>query len=207
LLLTQVARVQPTESLLIQAAAGGVGTYMVQLAKIIGVRKIIALVGSHEKVALVKDLGADIVVETSEVDWPERVLAATDGVGVNVVLEAAGGEFGKQSFRLLAPFGRMIMFGARNTHDTFGPEQIQQLIYRNQTITAFNIPSYKPEAVAASAGPLLEFIAGGKLRIFVSGEFPLGKVKEAFEAFISRKTIGKVVLIPSEITTYTAQAV
>jgi NADPH:quinone reductase len=122
-----------------------------------------------------------------------------------VVLEAAAGEFGKQSFRLLAPFGRMIMFGARNTHDTFGPKEIQQLIYKNQTITAFNIPSYEQEAVTASAGSLLELIAAGKLRLFVSGEFPLDGVKEAFEAFASRKTIGKVVLIPNDITAPTAQ--
>jgi NADPH2:quinone reductase len=172
LLLTQVAKLQPTESLLIQAAAGGVGTYLVQLAKIIGVHKVIALVGSREKMALVKALGADVVVDTSEADWPEKVRSTTDGVGVNVVLEAAGGELGKQSLGLLAPFGRMILFGARNVHDTFGPEQIQQLIYKNQTITAFNIPSYRPEAVAGSVGPLLELIAGGKLKLFVAGVSP-----------------------------------
>jgi NADPH2:quinone reductase len=200
LLLTQVARVQPPESLLIQAAAGGVGTYLVQLAKILGVRKVIALVGSPEKVDVVESLGADIVVDTSKADWGERVFAATDGVGVNVVMEAAAGDFGKQSFRLLAPFGRMIMFGARNAHDTFGPKEIQQLIYKNQTISAFNLPSYKPEDVAASVGPLVELIAGGKLRLIVSGEFPLDRVKDAFEAFASRQTIGKVVLIPNDTT-------
>lgn len=197
LLLTQVAKVQPTESVLIQAAAGGVGTYLVQLAKIIGVQKVIALVGSQDKVRFVESLGADVVVDTSRGDWADRVRAATEGRGVDLLLEAASGEFGKQSFRLLAPFGRMVVFGARNVHDTFGPEQIQQLIYNNQTITAFNVPSYKPEKIVASIGPLLSLIASGKLKLFASIQFTLHEVKQAFEALASRKTVGKVVLIPS----------
>ena len=197
LLVTEVAKVRATESILIQAAAGGVGTYLVQLAKIIGVRKVIAQVGSQDKVAFAHSLGADVVVDTSRGDWPDHVRAATDGCGVDVVLEAASGEFGKQSFRLLAPFGRMIIFGARNVRDTFGPEQIQQLIYNNQTITGFNIPSYKPEKIAASLDPLLGLIANGKLKVFASSHFMLDEVKQAFEALASRKTVGKVVLIPT----------
>jgi NADPH2:quinone reductase len=91
----------------------------------------------------------------------------------------------------------MVVFGARNVHDTLGPEQIQQLIYKNQTITAFNIPSYRPEQIAASVGLLLGLIAGGKLRLFAPSQFALHEVKQAFEALASRKTVGKVVLIPS----------
>jgi len=197
LLLTEIARVRPTDSVLIQAAAGGVGVYLVQLARIIGVHKIIALVGSPHKVPLVESLGADIVVDTSQPDWPDRVCAATDGHGVDVVLEAAGGDFGKKCFLLLAQYGRMIIFGARNVHDTFGPERIQQMIYKNQTITAFNIPSYKPEVVAASVGSLLKLIADGKLRLFVARQFTFDKVKEAFEALAGRTTVGKVVLTPN----------
>ena len=206
LLLTQVAKVQATESVLIQAAAGGVGTYLVQLAKIAGVQRVIALVGSEEKMPLVESLGADVVVDTSRGDWVDRVRAATDGRGVDLLLEAASGEFGKQSFRLLAPFGRMVVFGARNVHDTFGPEQIQQLIYNNQTITAFNIPSYKPEKVVASIGPLLSLIASGKLKLFASIQFTLHEVRQAFEALASRKTVGKVVLIPSATEVCSASA-
>jgi NADPH:quinone reductase len=199
LLLTQVARVQAGESLLIQAAAGGVGTYLVQLAKIIGVQKIIALVGSQNKVRFVESLGADTVIDISQDDWSDRVRTATNGRGTDVVLEAAAGELGKQSFRLLAPFGRMIIFGARNVHDTFGPEQMQQLIYNNQTITTFNIPSYNRESIAASIDHLLTLIAGGNLKLFATSQFTLENVQEAFEALASRQTVGKVVLIPSEI--------
>jgi NADPH:quinone reductase len=184
---------------LIQAAAGGVGTYLVQLAKIIGVQKIIALVGSQNKVRFVESLGADTVIDISQDDWSDRVRTATNGRGTDVVLEAAAGELGKQSFRLLAPFGRMIIFGARNVHDTFGPEQMQQLIYNNQTITTFNIPSYNRESIAASIDHLLTLIAGGNLKLFATSQFTLENVQEAFEALASRQTVGKVVLIPSEI--------
>jgi NADPH2:quinone reductase len=196
LLLKEIARVNPTDSVLVQAAAGGVGSCLVQLARIFGAKKIIALVGSQEKVEFVKSLGADHAINSSAPDWADRVRNATDGRGVDVVLEAASGEFGKQSYKLLAPFGRMIVFGARNVRDTFGPDQVQQLIYNNLTITGFNIPSYKTEVIGASVGPLLELIATGKLKLFAEHQFPLDHVKEAFEAVASRRTIGKVVLIP-----------
>ena len=196
LLLKEIARVKNSDSVLIQAAAGGVGSLLVQLAKIFGVKNVIALVGSQEKVCFVQSLGADVVIDSSAADWADRVREATDGRGADVVLEAASGEFGKQSYRLLAPFGRMVLFGARNIYDTFAPEHLQQLIYNNQTLICFNIPSYKPELLAASIGPLLELIASGRLKLFAETQFPLQRVREAFEALASRRTVGKVVLIP-----------
>jgi NADPH2:quinone reductase len=196
LLLKEIARVTPSDTVLIQAAAGGVGSYLVQLANIYGARKIIALVGSAEKIEFVKALGADCVINSGTGEWTDHVRDATGGLGVDVVFEAASGDFGKQSLRLLAPFGRMVVFGARNVHDSFEPEQIQQLIYKNQTITGFNIPSFRPEKIATSIAPLLELITCRRLKPFVGAQFPLDRVREAFEALASRRTTGKVVLIP-----------
>ena len=195
LLLKEIARVNNSDSVLIQSAAGGVGSLLVQLAKIFGVKSVIALVGSQEKASFVKSLGAEVVVDSSAEDWADRVREATDGRGADVVLEAASGEFGKQSYKLLAPFGRMVLFGARNIYDTFAPHHVQQLIYNNQTLIGFNIPSYEPELLAASIGPLLELIASGRLKLFAETQFPLQRVREAFEALASRRTVGKIVLI------------
>jgi|SRR5579864_176664 len=196
LLLHCAAKPQPNQSLLIQSAAGGVGLYLVQLARIMGVKQIIALASGREKIELVRSLGAHLAIDYSEPGWAGKVREATGGSGVNVLLEAASGEVGKLSFELLAPFGRMVMFGAQNVHDTFSPDQIKQLIYKNQTILGFNIPTFPAEQIAKSVPELLGLIRGGKLRLFAENQFELANVREAFEALAGRKTIGRVVLIP-----------
>ena len=198
-LLTFAAKPQPTQSLLIQAAAGGVGTYLVQLAKILGVEKVVALVSSETKVNFVRSLGADVVINYSDRGWADRVRETTDGKGVDVVLEAASGDTGRESFKLLAPFGRMIVFGAKNIHDTLSSEQIQQLIYKNQTVVGFNFPSLPAEAIAKGVPHLLDLIASRRLRLFAGTQFPLVSVKKAFETLASRTTIGKVVLTPDRV--------
>lgn len=196
LLLKFAAKPQVHESVLIQSAAGGVGIYLVQLARIMGVRQIIALASGEEKIDLAKSLGADVAIDYSDKNWPIKVREAINGSGVDVVLEAASGQVSEESFKLLAPFGRMVMFGAKNVHDTFGPEKIKQLIYKNQTIIGFNIPTAPPEQIAKSVSELLGLIRNGKLRLFAENQFPLANVKEAFEALAGRKTIGRVVVIP-----------
>jgi NADPH2:quinone reductase len=194
-LLKLAAKPQHGERVLIQAAAGGVGLYLVQLAKLMDAR-VIALAGSKEKIELVAGLGADIAINYGEPDWIEKVLTATEGDGADVVLEAASGRVGAESFKLLAPFGRMIMFGARNIHDTMRPDQLRQLIQKNQTIIGFNIPTVPTEKVAMCVPPLLDLISQGRLKLFVGSSFPLADVQAAFRALSDRKTIGKVVLTP-----------
>lgn len=195
-LLKFAARPQPHETILIQAAAGGVGLYLVQLAKIMGVKQVIALASSKEKLDLLKSLGADVPINYSERAWADQVRQATGGKGVDIVLEAASGEVGAESFRLIAPFGRVVFFGARNIHDTFSSEKIQQLIYKNQSLIGFNFPTLRPEQIAECVPGLLSLIAGGKVRLFADNIFPLTEVRKAFEALASRRTIGKVALIP-----------
>ena len=195
-LLKFAAKPQPSESILVQAAAGGVGLYLVQLAKILGAKTVIALAGSPEKVNLVEDLGADFAVNYAESNWVEQVRTATQGTGVDIVLEAASGEIGAQSFKLLAPFGRVVIYGARNVHDTFGPDRLQQLIYNNQSAIGFNIPSLRPEQIGACVPELLRLISDGRLRLFASYSYPLAEVREAFEALRSRHAIGRVFLTP-----------
>jgi len=195
-LLKLAAKPQPTESVLIQAAAGGVGLYLVQLAKSMGVGKVIGLASTKEKLDLITSLGADIAIDYSDKHWTDRVCEATNGNGVDVVLEAASGDVGEECFNLIAPFGRMVVFGARNIHDSLSPEKMQQLIYRNQTVIGFNFPSLQPEQIEASVPNLLNLISQGKIRPFANNSYPLADVKTAFRALASRETIGKIVLIP-----------
>ena len=195
-LLKFAAKPQARESVLVQAAAGGVGLFLVQLAKIIGVKQVIALASAKDKLDLVKSLGADIAVNYSDKSWPDQVRKATDGKGLDVVLEAASGEVGDESFKLIAPFGRIVFFGCRNIHDTISSAKIQQLIYKNQSLIGFNIPTLRPEQIGECVPELLNLIAQGRVKLFANTAFPLSEVKKAYEALSSRHTIGKVVLTP-----------
>ena len=195
-LLKYAGRPQGNESILIQSAAGGVGLYLVQLAKLMGAKTVIALAGTKEKINLARSLGADIAINYRDSDWPDRVANATHGHGVDIVLEAVSGAVGEQSFKLLAPFGRLVMFGARNIHDTLSPEKVQQLIYKNQSVIGFNFPSLQPAQISECVPRLLDLISSGEVKLFAKRSFPLAEVTNAYAAFSQRQTIGKIVLTP-----------
>jgi len=195
-LLKYAAKPQPMESVIVQAAAGGVGLYLVQLLRLRGISKLVSLVGSEEKLRFLQGLAAGHVLNYSTTGWPDQARSTIGAEGADVVLEAASGEVGRESFKLVAPFGRMIMFGARNIHDTLSPEQLQQLITRNQQVIGFNFPSLGRERVRACVPSLLELIATRRIKLFAQTAYSLSEVTGAFEALSSRETIGKVVLIP-----------
>lgn len=103
---------------------------------------------------------------------------------------------GEESFKLIAPFGRIVVFGARNVHDTISSERMRQLIHQNQSLIGFNFPSFLPEQIGECVPSLLNVIAECRVKLFANNFFPLAQVKGAFEALASRRTIGKVVLTP-----------
>ncbi|WP_334054477.1 quinone oxidoreductase family protein [Burkholderia cepacia] len=111
LVLRQAARLAPGETVLVEAAAGGVGSFAVQLAKQYGAGKVIAAASTPEKRALAERLGADASVDYTAPDWAERVRTLTGGKGVDVILETAGGDNVAEAFKALASFGRMIFIG------------------------------------------------------------------------------------------------
>lgn len=180
------------ESILIQAAAGGVGLYLVQLAKYFGIKRVIALAGSDEKLDLLKQLGADHAINYLQEGWKEEVLKATNNKGADAVLQMSVGEVGQKSFGLIAHGGRIIVFGSKNYHDTVTTEQVRQLIWQNQTLTGFAYPALSPDKIKESLPELLEIIQSGNIKIFAKHEYSLPQAKEAFMALQSRATIGKV---------------
>ncbi|WP_291131621.1 quinone oxidoreductase family protein [Flavobacterium sp. UBA7682] len=180
------------ESILIQAAAGGVGLYLVQLAKHFGIKNIIALASSDDKLELIKSLGAHVVINYSASDWVEKVKEATSGKGVDVVLQMLLGSIGEESFKLVAPNGKIVLFGSKNYNDTITTEQVRQLIWSNQTLAGFAYPALPIEKITESLPEFLELVSTGKIKIFADHNFQLEEAKEAFVALASRKTIGKV---------------
>jgi NADPH2:quinone reductase len=197
LLLTAAAKINVGESVLIQSAAGGVGLYLVQLAKHLGARQVIALAGTKEKVDLLRRLGVDIALNHSDADWADAVLEATQGRGVDIVLESATGDIGRKSISLCADFGRVVMFGAKNVHEWLAVEVVRQMIYKNQSIRGFNLPSLRPETLAAAVPPLLELIGTKKIRIFADRSYSFADARQAFRRLAGGETIGKVVLTPN----------
>ncbi|HTL59912.1 MAG TPA: NADPH:quinone oxidoreductase family protein [Candidatus Limnocylindrales bacterium] len=195
-LLKLAAKPLPDETLLIQAAAGGVGLYLVQLAKIMGVKRVIALASSPRKLELVRRLGADVVIDYSHSTWPDQVMQATGGKGVDVVLEMASGKIGDASFNLIAPFGRVVFYGAKNYHDTISTVKMQQLSFKNQSLIGYAFPTLRPEQIKECVQPLLDLISQKKIKLVAANSFPLVRAEAALAALSSRQTVGKVVLIP-----------
>ena len=102
----------------------------------------------------------------------------------------------RKSFKLMAPFGRAVIYGAKNAHDSFPTERVRQLIFKNQSVTGFNFPSLLPEQIGESVSALVELINSGQVKLFANHAFGLADVRKAFEALSNRQTIGKVVLTP-----------
>jgi NADPH:quinone reductase len=196
LLLADAAHVQPGEAVLITAAAGGVGSLLVQLAKLHGAQPVIAAISNAAKREYVEALGADAVVVYDTPDWPEQVRAATNGAGVPTAFDAVGGAIGAQTLAALAPFGRLVVYGAASGEAT--PYDATHLSFQNLSVRGFAMPSYPPATIQAAAQALLESVISGKIRLHVSAAFPLAQAAEAHEAIAGRQTTGKVVLVVDE---------
>lgn len=195
-ILTTMGRIEEGETVLIHAAAGGVGAIAVQLAKLFGAGKIIATASSDEKLEHAKAMGATHLVDYTKDNWVEEVKGITEGKGVDLALEMVGGEVFNQTLKCLAPFGRLVIFGAASG------EQAQmhpgQLMRKNQSVIGFFLPQImrKPELFQKSFEELLGYMASGKLKLTIGGSYPLADAAEVHKLLQSRKTIGKLVLNP-----------
>ena len=197
LVLKEAAGLRTGESILIQGAAGGVGLLSVQLAKIYGAGLIIAAASSPEKREFALSLGADCAVDYTLLDWPQQVLKATDGHGVNIVQEMTGGHIFQQSLDCLAKFGRLVVYGfASRESVNLDPER---LLPFNHTVKGFYLGGFlhdKHELVNATLAELVGFVASGRLRIHMGGVFPLSKAAEAHRLLEGRQTKGKIIILP-----------
>jgi NADPH:quinone reductase len=196
LMLKDGAKLQAGQTVLIQAAAGGVGTLLVQIAKQMGAGKIIATASNAEKLALAKSLGADELINYTESDWVQKVKDATGGKGVDLIIDSTGGEILRNSFNCLAPFGRLITFG----NPTGGSTSFEAytLVNDNHILQGFGLASYfeKPDLMQEAYQYLFSQVATGKLKVHIGQTFPLKDAAEAHSQMENRKTTGKTVLIP-----------
>ena len=195
-ILKTMAHIQPGETVVIQAGAGGVGTVAIQLAKMWGA-KVIAVISSAEKSALAKSLGADETVDAKSDDLSAAMLAANGGKRVNIVLEMVGGKTFDASLEILAPFGRLITYGmASRTAPT--PIHPGLLMGGTKTVAGFWLSHCfgKKELMGDVLSELFELIIAKKLRPVIGATYGLSEAKKAHEAMLTRQTTGKVTLDP-----------
>ena len=195
-ILKTVGHVQPGETVVVHAAAGGVGTIAIQLAKMWGA-KVIAVASSESKRALATSLGADAVVDSTIENLGEAIRAANGGKRVNLVLEMVGGKTFDDSLEILAPFGRLVVYGMASR---VAPSIIQpaSLMGGSKTITGFWLQHCfgKKELMNDVIEQLFALVVEGKLKPVIGGTYPLSQAVSAHNALRSRETTGKITLDP-----------
>jgi len=191
--LVTLAHAAAGETVLIHAAAGGVGTAAIQIAKLLGLQ-VVATASSEEKQKKATDLGADVAVGYDDFEAAAREL--TKERGPDICLESIGGEVFRRSLAIIPPLGRLVVFGAASRESQ--PLDTLKLFFRSQSVMGFHLSGIigRPDLLGSSLKTLLGWIAAGKLKIQVGHTFPLAEIRQAHELLASRKSYGKIVLIP-----------
>jgi NADPH2:quinone reductase len=195
-LVRRLHRVEAGETILVHAAAGGVGQIMVQWAKALGA-VVIGTVGSEQKAVRVRELGADHVILYRNQDVAAEVRRITDGKGVPVAYDAVGKDTFDGTLRSLARRGLFVSFG--NASGPPPPIEARQLMVNGSLFfTRPTMGDYQTttEELDASAAAVFEMIGSGKVKIEIGQTFPLAEARKAHEALESRATIGASLLIP-----------
>jgi NADPH:quinone reductase-like Zn-dependent oxidoreductase len=178
------------ESVLVLAAAGGVGSVLVQLAKNQG-KQVIAAVGSDAKKAQALAIGADVAVSYADLDWVQQVRDATGGQGVSATFDAVGGTVGVQALQTLGAGGTGVIYGAASGEPTLLAGQ--QLIGQGQAVRGYTLFA-EAAKLGEYAGELVDALSAGKLKLPVQ-RYAFAEVQTAHRDMESRQTQGKVVLV------------
>ncbi|SDI80905.1 NADPH2:quinone reductase [Natribacillus halophilus] len=192
--LKTMGQLEGGETVLVHAAAGGVGSISVQLAKLLGAGKVIATASTEEKLADAKRLGADVCINYTQEGWEKEVLQATDGEGVDIAMEMAGGDIFEKTLRILGRFGRLIVFGSASGE----PSKLdaRRLMEKNQSVIGFFLPQVmrKPQLIQSSLEELFSHLRSGDLQLQIGHTFTLEEAARVHELMEDRKTKGKIIL-------------
>lgn len=202
LLLTATANLQPGQSVLIPAAAGGVGSYAVQIAKLLGAGTVIGTGSTPEKREIALALGADYAI-APDAGFDTVVRELTNGAGVDLALEAAGGQTLNDTVRSLAPFGAAVVYGmASGRPGTIDEDSWRELLYApalNQSMLTFNLGVWfglQPERAVKAISQIVGWIASGQVNAPNVTTVALEDAATAHELLQSRRSVGKLVLRP-----------
>jgi NADPH:quinone reductase len=185
----------PGEVVLVHSAAGGVGIAAVQIAKAAGAR-VIGTVSSPDKMPLVRRYGADEVVDYAASDFAQEALRLTGGRGVDLVLDAVGKPTFERGLRCLAPFGHLVLYGsAGGPPDPIAP---QRLLEKGLKLSGFVVPMVYAMRDVHRRGleDVFRLAREGRLEVPIGGRFPLAGAADALRFLASRRSTGKLLLVP-----------
>jgi len=190
------APVERGETLLVHAAAGGVGLSAVQIGKALGAR-VIATAGRPEKLEIARAAGADVLIDYRASDFVSRVMEETDGRGADVIYDSVGGETTDRSLKCIAWNGRLLVIGFASGEI---PEvKLNRILLKNIAIVGLHWSAYperEPERIDDCFEGLFEMAARREIDPLVSARYPLEEAGIALEALAGRRTVGKIVLVP-----------
>lgn len=190
------AKVSEGESVVVHAAAGGVGSLAVQLGHPLGAGRVIATASSEDKRSLALELGADVAIDPAPEGLTDRLIEANGGRGVDVVFDMAGGEVFEASARALAPFGRIVVCGIASQQ----PNEIStgSLLRHSRAVVGFYLFHCleRPAMFTDALSDLFARAARGELRAIVGHTYPLEQAAQAHIDLRERRTTGKLLLDP-----------
>jgi NADPH2:quinone reductase len=190
-------KVAEGESVVVHAAAGGVGSLAVQLGHPLGAGRVIATASSAEKRALAVELGADVAIDPAPEELSDRLIEANQGRPVDVVFEMAGGEVFDASYTALAPFGRVVVCGIASQQ----PNQVStgSLLRHSRAVVGFYVFDSlgRPEMFTDALSELFARVERGELKAVIGHTYPLAQAGQAHVDLRERRTSGKLLLDPS----------
>jgi NADPH2:quinone reductase len=187
---------KPGETVLLHAAAGGVGLLLIQMAKRLGAR-VLGTVSTPEKARLAKEAGADEIIQYTTQDFEAEVKRLTGGRGVPVVYDSVGKTTFEKSLNVLAPRGTLVLFGQAS--GPVPPLDLGTLAAKGSLyVTRPTLGHYVAtrEELLKRAGEVLGWVKSGELKLRIEHTFPLAQAAEAHRALEGRRTTGKVLLLP-----------
>lgn len=195
-LATDTYPVQPGDTVLVHAAAGGVGLLLTQIVRLRGGR-VIGTAGSEEKAELARAAGAEAVIRYREQDVAEEVRRITGGEGVAAAYDGVGRATFDASLASLRPRGMLVLFGGASGQ--VPPFDLQRLNAGGSLfVTRPSLVHYvaRREELLARAGEVFGWVADGRLDVRIGGRYPLADVRAAHDALEGRRTTGKLLLLP-----------
>lgn len=191
-------RLKPGESVMIQGASSGVGLMALQIAKLLGAKLVVGTSTNAERRARLKEFGADVAVDTTDPNWPDLVLKATDGRGVNLVVDQVSGSLMNATMRATAILGRIVnvgRLGGGKAEFDFDLHANRRISYIGVTHRTRSVDELREETRAMWAG-LAGAVTQKRLSLPIAKTFPLAEAKAAQEHMRANRHFGKILLIP-----------
>ncbi|MDQ3675687.1 MAG: zinc-binding dehydrogenase [Actinomycetota bacterium] len=191
------AKVAPGETVVVHAAAGGVGSLAVQLGRPMGAGRVIATASTQDKRELALELGADAAVDSSPDGLKERLIEANLGQKLDVVFEMAGGKIFEESLATLAPFGRLVTYGIASRENN--TVRSGDLMRTSRSLVGFWLMHCigRPAMIDEALADLFARVTNGELRVVIGPAYTLEQAAQAQTDLAARRTTGKVTLDPT----------